>query len=114
MADFDVSLPQLLKCAGIASQNLANLVCDSFVNAGEPATKLLQTVLNDMGSRLAVDGALGPASLQVVAPPIRVKSAAVTEPPAAPMTGVWSAKSATWPSFSMAGCIASIPWRAKM
>jgi len=51
----------------IASQKLANMVCDFYVNAGRRATKLLQTVLNGMGARLAVDGVLGPASLEALA-----------------------------------------------
>jgi lysozyme family protein len=51
----------------IASQNLANIVCDFYVNAGAHATKLLQTVANEMGGGLPVDGVIGPASLQALA-----------------------------------------------
>jgi lysozyme family protein len=49
-----------------ASQNLANIVCDFYVNAGTPATKLLQTILTGMGQTLTVDGAIGPASVQAL------------------------------------------------
>ena len=44
-------------------QDLANIVCDFYVNAGGNATKLLQRVMNDLGASLTVDGAIGPASL---------------------------------------------------
>src|ERR1019366_2381307 len=47
----------------IALQELANIVCDFYVNAGARATKLLQTVLNDMGADLKVDGCIGPGSM---------------------------------------------------
>jgi lysozyme family protein len=49
-----------------ASQNLANIVCDFYVNSGTPATKLLQTILTTMGHPLTVDGAIGPASVQAL------------------------------------------------
>ena len=49
------------------TQNLANIVFDFYVNAGANATKLLQTVLNDLGAALTVDGSIGPASLQALA-----------------------------------------------
>jgi lysozyme family protein len=44
-------------------QELANIVCDFYVNAGTNATKLLQTVMNDMGCKIPVDGAIGPATM---------------------------------------------------
>ncbi len=48
-------------------QDLANIVCDFYVNAGVNATKLLQRVLNDLGASLTVDGGIGPASLAALA-----------------------------------------------
>jgi lysozyme family protein len=51
----------------LASQDLANIVCDFFVNSGTHATKLLQHVLNGMGANLVEDGALGAGSLQALA-----------------------------------------------
>lgn len=45
-------------------QDLANIVCDFYVNAGTHATTLLQQTLNNMGARLVVDGRIGPASVQ--------------------------------------------------
>jgi lysozyme family protein len=50
-----------------AAQDLANIVCDFFVNAGSHATKLLQRVLNNMGANVVEDGTIGPASLQALA-----------------------------------------------
>ncbi len=48
-------------------QDLANIVCDFYVNAGANATKLLQRVMNDLGASLTVDGAIGPTSLAALA-----------------------------------------------
>ena len=48
-------------------QDLANIVCDFYVNAGTNATKLLQRVMNDLGASLTVDGSLGPASMEALA-----------------------------------------------
>lgn len=48
-------------------QDLANIVCDFYVNAGTHATSLLQTVMNGMGAKVVVDGSLGPASMQALA-----------------------------------------------
>jgi lysozyme family protein len=48
-------------------QQLANIVCDFFVNAGTRATKLLQHVLNGMGANVVEDGVIGVASLQALA-----------------------------------------------
>jgi lysozyme family protein len=45
-------------------QDLANIVCDFYVNAGTHATTLLQQVLNSTGANLHVDGQIGPASIQ--------------------------------------------------
>jgi lysozyme family protein len=50
-----------------ASQYLANIVCDFFVNSGTHATKLLQHVLNGLGANLTEDGAIGPGSLNALA-----------------------------------------------
>jgi lysozyme family protein len=47
-------------------QELANIVCDFYVNAGTHATSMLQTVLNNMGAHLVVDGGIGAASLQAM------------------------------------------------
>ena len=47
-------------------QDLANIVCDFYVNAGTHATTLLQQVMNGMGANLVVDGKIGPASVQVL------------------------------------------------
>lgn len=51
----------------IASQDLADIVCDFYVNAGTHATSLLQQVLKNMGSNIAVDGAIGTATIQALA-----------------------------------------------
>jgi lysozyme family protein len=50
----------------IAFQDLANIVCDFFVNSGTNATKLLQRVLNNMGANVVEDGVIGEASLQAL------------------------------------------------
>lgn len=50
-----------------ALQELANLVCDFYVNAGTHATSLLQSILNAMGGHVVVDGVLGAASVQALA-----------------------------------------------
>jgi lysozyme family protein len=44
-------------------QDLANIVCDFFVNAGSHATKLLQNVMIQMGASVSVDGVIGPGSI---------------------------------------------------
>lgn len=51
----------------IAAQDLANIVCDFFVNAGTHATKILQHVLNNMGANVVEDGTIGQASLLALA-----------------------------------------------
>ena len=48
-------------------QELANIVCDFYVNSGTHATVLLQRVINSMGANVVVDGAIGPASIQAMA-----------------------------------------------
>ena len=48
------------------SQDLANIVCDFYVNSGTHATQLLQHVLNNMGANVVEDGAIGPASMQAL------------------------------------------------
>lgn len=47
----------------IEHQELANIVCDFYVNAGNNATKLLQQVMNEMGASIQVDGHIGPGSI---------------------------------------------------
>jgi len=50
----------------IQSQNLANIVCDFYVNSPEAAAKLLQTILNQLGASLTVDGCIGPATIRAL------------------------------------------------
>jgi lysozyme family protein len=50
----------------IQSQDLADNVCDFYVNAGTHATSLLQQVMKDMGASIVVDGVIGAASLQAL------------------------------------------------
>lgn len=50
----------------IRTQELANIVCDFYVNAGTNATKLLQRVVNGMGATVVEDGVIGPATLQAL------------------------------------------------
>ncbi len=45
-------------------QELANIVCDFYVNAGTHATVLLQRILNGLGAQVVEDGSIGPASVQ--------------------------------------------------
>lgn len=47
-------------------QDLANIVCDFYVNAGTHATVLLQRILNSMGAHVVEDGSIGPASMQAL------------------------------------------------
>jgi len=58
------------KVAGdqIEPQELADIVCDFYVNSGNHATKLLQSVLNGMngGKALQVDGIIGPGTLDAL------------------------------------------------
>jgi lysozyme family protein len=49
-----------------STQELASMVCDFFVNAGTNATALLQTVLNEQGAHVVVDGTIGAASVQAM------------------------------------------------
>ena len=48
------------------SQELANMVCDFYVNAGTHATILLQRVMNAAGAHIVEDGGIGPASIQAL------------------------------------------------
>lgn len=48
-------------------QDLANIVCDFYVNAQANATRLLQRVMNDLGAGIAVDGSMGPGSMKALA-----------------------------------------------
>lgn len=56
-----------MQADAISLQDLANIVCDFFVNAGTRATKMLQHVLNGMGANVVEDGVIGAASLQALA-----------------------------------------------
>ncbi len=47
-------------------QELANIVCDFYVNAGTHATVLLQRILNGLGAQVVEDGSIGPASVQAL------------------------------------------------
>jgi len=47
-------------------QDLANIVCDFYVNAGTHATILLQRIMNGMGANIAEDGGIGPASIRAL------------------------------------------------
>lgn len=47
-------------------QDLANITCDFYVNAGTHATVLLQRILNGMGAQVVEDGSVGPASIQAM------------------------------------------------
>jgi lysozyme family protein len=47
----------------ITLQELANILCDFYVNAGVNATKLLQRVLNEMGADLPITGKIGPQTM---------------------------------------------------
>jgi lysozyme family protein len=48
------------------SQDLANIVCDFYVNAGGHATSLLQQVMKNLGANIVVDGSIGAASIQAL------------------------------------------------
>jgi lysozyme family protein len=48
-------------------QDLANIVCDGYVNTGTNATKLLQRVMNGMGASVVEDGMIELASIQALA-----------------------------------------------
>ena len=48
-------------------QDLANIVCDFYVNAGGHASKLLQHVVNGLGANIAEDGSIGPGTMQALA-----------------------------------------------
>ncbi len=50
----------------IESQDLADMVCDFYVNSGTHAISLLQRVMNEMGAHVIEDGVLGPGSLRAL------------------------------------------------
>jgi lysozyme family protein len=50
----------------ITLQDLANIVCDFFVNAGTHSTKLLQTVMIGMRASISADGVIGPGTIQAL------------------------------------------------
>jgi lysozyme family protein len=47
-------------------QELANLLCDFYVNAGSHAIKTLQYVLRSMGSGIAADGHMGTETMRAL------------------------------------------------
>jgi lysozyme family protein len=47
-------------------QDLANITCDFYANAGTNATILLQRILNGMGAHVIEDGSVGSASIQAM------------------------------------------------
>jgi len=49
------------------SQDLAEMVCDFYINAGAKATLLLQQILSAMGQRVVQDGIFGPICLEALA-----------------------------------------------
>ena len=51
----------------ITSQDLDNILCDFYVNAGANATKLFQRVLNKMGADLPITGKIGPQTMAALA-----------------------------------------------
>jgi len=51
----------------IQLQELANIVCDFYVNAGTHATSLLQRTLNSMQAHLVEDGSIGQATIDALA-----------------------------------------------
>jgi lysozyme family protein len=50
----------------ITLQELANIVCDFYVNAGTNASKLLQTILQSKGAQIYADGSIGPATIHAL------------------------------------------------
>jgi len=55
-----------IRADSIELQDLADIVCDFFVNSGTNATILLQRILTGMGPHLAEDGTIGPAVIQAL------------------------------------------------
>ena len=51
----------------IGLQDLANITCDFYVNAGGHASKLLQHVLNNLGAHVVEDGSIGAGTMQALA-----------------------------------------------
>jgi hypothetical protein len=49
---------------GALPEPLHATVFDMYVNAGANAVKILQRLLNDMGQRIAVDGVIGPETIE--------------------------------------------------
>lgn len=47
-------------------QDLANIVCDFYVNAGTNATCLLQQIIRDNDGAVVCDGCIGPGTLQAL------------------------------------------------
>ena len=54
-----------MQLGGLESQDVANRLIDMAVNAGDrPAVKLLQQAINSLRFQVAVDGVIGPATLE--------------------------------------------------
>jgi len=51
----------------ITLQDLANILCDFYVNAGVNASKLFQQVLNKMGADLPITGKIGTQTMTALA-----------------------------------------------
>ena len=56
-----------IQCDDIALQELANFLCDFYVNAGANATRVFQKVLKSMGGELTVGGGVGPETMKALA-----------------------------------------------
>lgn len=51
----------------MTSQDLANIVCDFYVNSGAAAAKLLQRSINSLGGQIDVDGGIGSKTIKALA-----------------------------------------------
>ena len=62
----DIFMEHYFRRPGIAAlpEPLQASVFDMYVNAGGNAVKILQRLLNDMGQRIAVDGVIGPETVE--------------------------------------------------
>ena len=50
----------------LESQELANIVCDFYVNAGTHATCLLQQIIRDNNGAVVCDGCIGPGTIKAL------------------------------------------------
>ncbi|MCW0422986.1 hypothetical protein NB713_000929 [Xanthomonas sacchari] len=91
----------------IASQTLAELVFDFYVNAGDVAISLLQRVLQQLGATgLAVDGEMGPATLAALASADTAQVYAQYRQQRIASTSAWWRSVRPTPSSWPAGCAA--------